>query len=61
MMTEKGAADSGIGQLMAGMPQANAPMQGNMGAGIMRQAPVKMQNGGDPDAVEKLAEVLLFY
>ena len=48
MMTEKGAADSGIGQLMAGMPQANAPMQGNMGAGIMRQAPVKMQNGGDP-------------
>jgi hypothetical protein len=48
MMTEKGAADSGIGQLMAGMPEANAPMQGNMGAGIMRQAPVKMQNGGDP-------------
>jgi len=48
MMTEKGAADSGIGQLMAGMPQANAPMQGNMGAGIMRQAPVKMQDGGDP-------------
>ena len=48
MLTEKGAADSGIGQLMAGMPQANAPMQGNMGAGIMRQAPVKMQNGGDP-------------
>jgi len=48
MMTEKGAADSGIGQLMAGMPEANAPMQGDMGAGIMRQAPVRMDQGGDP-------------
>ena len=48
MMTEKGAADSGIGQLMAGMPEANAPMKGDMGAGIMRQAPVRMDQGGDP-------------
>ena len=48
MMTEKGAADSGIGQLMAGLTDANAPVEGRMGAGIMQQAPVRMQDGGDP-------------
>lgn len=48
MMTEKGAADSGIGQLMAGVSDANAPVEGRMGAGIMQQAPVRMQRGGDP-------------
>jgi len=48
MMTEKGAADSGIGQLMAGVTDANAPVEGRMGAGIMQQAPVRMQDGGDP-------------
>jgi hypothetical protein len=48
MMTEKGAADSGIGQLMAGVTDANAPVEGRLGAGIMQQAPVRMQDGGDP-------------
>jgi len=27
---------------------ANAPVEGKMGAGIMQQAPVRMQDGGDP-------------
>lgn len=48
MMTKRGAADSGIGQLMAGVTDANAPVEGRMGAGIMQQAPVRMQRGGDP-------------
>lgn len=45
MMTEKGAADSGIGQLMAGVSGANAPVEG-MGSGIMQQAPMRLSNGG---------------
>lgn len=45
MMTERGAADSGIGQLMAGVSAANAPVEG-MGSGIMQQAPMRLSNGG---------------
>ena len=61
MMTEKGAADSGIGQLMAGMPQANAPMQGNMGSGIMQRAPVRLKNGGSATLRELYEEQLPLY
>jgi len=61
MMTEKGAADSGIGQLMAGMPQANAPMQGNMGSGIMQRAPVRLSNGGSATLRELYEEQLPLY
>jgi len=60
MMTEKGAADSGIGQLMAGVSGANAPVEG-MGAGIMQQAPMRLSNGGSATLRELYEEQLPLY